>query len=53
MHSRGTHCMITLAVVHIVSFMLPSSPILLFILALLGVFLVLRLAARFIEVLPG
>lgn len=53
MHSGGTHCMIILSVVHIVSFMLPSSPILLFILALLGVFLVLRLAARFIEVLPG
>lgn len=42
-----------LAVVHIVSFMLPTSPLLAFILAVLGLFLALRLAARFIEILPG
>lgn len=42
-----------LAVVHTVSFMLPASPLLLLIFGVLGALLVIRIAARFIEILPG
>lgn len=42
-----------IAAVHIITFMLPAHPIIALLLGILGLFLILRLAARFIEILPG
>lgn len=42
-----------LSLVHIVSFMLPASPLLVLVFGVLGLFIVVRIAARFLEILPG
>lgn len=45
--------MLMLSAVHIVSFMLPASPLLVLVFGVLGLFIVVRIAARFLEILPG